>query len=327
MMQPLMMYVAAAESAKGEASVLHASARQYNFQQSSSPSTGGDEVVAAVRRILDAPDDQLDYAKAKIAFDRLIDPSVNEAEVLGELDRMTVAARELSGGTSDEAARLNALRKLIYEKGPWNSWRPFAYDHSDSKGRRLHSKLLHNYLATRLGQCVSMPVLFLILGERLGLKVALATAPEHVFVRVTEASGRTINLETTSGAHPARDVWFRQNFPISDRAVESGLYLRTLSKREAVALMATTVMEHAFEERRWEEVIALAKVILAHRADDAQTMVCMGSAYGLLLDKLRQQYPNPFTASPAVRAQICARIGKNMSLFAAAERLGWIPLE
>lgn len=326
MMLPLNMYAAPAESNEGEMSVLRAAARQYHFHQTPSVLAAANEVVATVRCVLDAPDHQLDYAKAKIAFDQLIDPSVDEAQVLDELDRLVAAARELAGTATKDAARLNALRKLIYESGTWNDRRPFAYDHSDPQGRRLQGKLLHNYLATRLGQCVSMPVLFLILAERLGFNVALSTAPEHVFVRFTDASGRTINLETTSGAHPARDAWFRQNFPISDRAIESGLYLRSLTKREGVALMATTVMEHAFEGRRWEEAVALAEIILSHRPDDAQTMVYMGTAYGQLLNVLRRKYP-PFVAPAPVQAQMRVYIEKNMSLFAAAERLGWVPFE
>lgn len=57
----------------------------------------------------------------------------------------------------------------------------------------------------------------------------------------------------------------------------------------------------------------------------AQTMVCVGSAYGQLLERLRRQYP-PFSAPVVVQAQmrICFA---NMSLIAAAESLGWIPFE
>jgi hypothetical protein len=32
-----------------------------------------------------------------------------------------------------------------------------------------------------------------------------------------------MNLETTSGGHPARAIWYRQQMPMPDRAVESGL--------------------------------------------------------------------------------------------------------
>jgi hypothetical protein len=137
-------------------------------------------------------------------------------------------------------AKLSALRRVIYESGAWNGGRPFAYDHADPLGQNVRNKLIATYLATRRGNCVSMPVLVLIVGERMGLNLALSTAPLHIFLRHTEESGREINLEATSGAHPARTLWYRQNLPMTDRAIESGLYMRTLSRWEAVAHMAST---------------------------------------------------------------------------------------
>ena len=47
-----------------------------------------------------------------------------------------------------------------------------------------------------------------------------------------------------------------------------------------------------------------------------------GSAYGKLLDELRERHPDPWLAPPAVRALVTAYAERNMSLFAAAERLG-----
>jgi len=195
-----------------------------------------EDIAANVRRVLEVPDANLDFARAKIAFDALIDPQIDQAAILRELDDLTRTAHEIARSDPHPNVRLRAVRTLLHESGPWNDHRPFSYDQSDPTGSLLHNKLLHNYLGSRRGQCVSMPVLFLILGCRLGLDVALASAPEHVFVRYTDEHGRTHNLETTSGAYPARDEWYRQNFPITDRAVESGIYLRTLSAREAVAI-------------------------------------------------------------------------------------------
>jgi hypothetical protein len=71
-----------------------------------------------------------------------------------------------------------------------------------------------------------MPILFLIIADR--LDVALVCAPNHIFVRYAAPDGHVFNLETTSGAHPARLDWFRQEMPMSDRALSSGLYMRSI---------------------------------------------------------------------------------------------------
>ena len=143
------------------------------------------------------------------------------------LNRMT-AARESGPTVVAQMGYDAAGRRSSLQLGPSGvgSMVSFDYDMSDPDGARLPNKLLHNYLRHRLGQCVSMPILFLILGERLELNVALARAPAHFFIRYTAPDGKAWNLETTSGAHPARLDWFRQNMPMSERALESGLYMR-----------------------------------------------------------------------------------------------------
>jgi hypothetical protein len=69
--------------------------------------------------------------------------------------------------------------------------------------------MLSTYVRTRKGNCVSMPVLFLIVADRIGLKVRLAAAPLHLFVRYTDAAGADHNLEATSGGHEAPAELYR----------------------------------------------------------------------------------------------------------------------
>jgi regulator of sirC expression with transglutaminase-like and TPR domain len=308
--------------------MLHSSAIAVDFRRSAkseepAPLHGATDIV---RSVLSLPDSELDYARAKVTFDRIVDPSVDIDATLATLDEMTEGLRGLASGETTVEAKLKALRKFLHEPGTWNDHRPFAYDQSDPLGRRMQNKLLHNYLATRLGQCVSMPAFFLILAERLGLAASLALAPEHVFVRV-QSHGRSVNLETTSGAHPARDAWYRQKFPITDRSMETGVYLRSLSKREGIAVLACNVAEHLYKQGRFSAVTGVCNVILAHHPRDVQTMVCLGSAYGKLLRQFQKRYPTPWSAPPEMHAHGARLMQQNMSLFEAAENLGWIPFE
>jgi len=182
-----------------------------------------------------------------------------------------------------------------------------------------------HYLETRRGQCVSMPVLFLILGERLGLDLALAQAPCHIFVRHRLEDGRVGNIETTSGGHPARAEWFGRNFALSERALESGLYMRSLSRREGVALMAVTVLEWLRAGRRHEELIEACEIVLRHHPRDAVTMVIQGSACGALLEELRERYSAPFLIPAHLRMRQARLAERNFSLIAAARAMGWEP--
>jgi regulator of sirC expression with transglutaminase-like and TPR domain len=174
----------------------------------------------------------MDFARAKLAVDRFVDPAIDEAAALAELDGMMAIIGKMLGTLPPELAstdieKMKALRAVLYEPGHWNNARPFQYDLSDPLGQQPRAQFLTSYLATRKGNCVSMPMLFLALGERLGLDMTLSTAPLHIFVKFTDrATGKTWNLETTSGAGFTRDEHYHKNLPITDAAVANGVYLR-----------------------------------------------------------------------------------------------------
>lgn len=284
--------------------------------------------TSIVAGVLNAPDDQLNFLRAKLAFDKVVDSTIDLESITASLNHLTAFAIEMAGSGADDARKLAAVRTVIYRAGPWNENRPFAYDLADPYGQNLRSKLISTYLSTRLGNCVSMPILFLILADRLGVNVALSTAPLHVFLKFTDAAEKVTNLEATSGALPARDQWYREKLPMTDQAVASGLYLRALTRKEGVALMATTVMEHLMDRGRYQDAIDVADVILADSPRDAQTMVRRGSAFARLLDEeFYKPYPTADLVPPPLRRRYQQLESANRQSFAQAEALGWTPVE
>jgi len=245
--------------------------------------------TAFVRSILDAPASEMSFARAKIVVDRFAGPSVDEAATLAELDGMVVIVNKmLSTLPPAEAAtdmeKMKALRAFIYEPGHWNDQKPFQYDLADPFGQQSGAQRLTRYLATKKGNCVSMPMLFLALGEKLGLDLTLSTAPLHVFVKFTDrATGKTWNLETTSGAGFTRDEHYRKILPKTDEAVRNGIYLKTLSRKEALAVIATGVLDHLITSGRYEDAIAVTDVLVEADPANAYAMVKKGTAFYRLL--------------------------------------------
>lgn len=76
--------------------------------------------AVVVRQALSSPDDRLNYTAAKLAFDRIVDPSLDSRATLAEVDRLAAHAGALAGVHATKAARLSALRQVIYEAGDWN---------------------------------------------------------------------------------------------------------------------------------------------------------------------------------------------------------------
>lgn len=282
-----------------------------------------DPAMQTVKQFLAIPEAALDLAKAKLTVDQLIDASIDVTGTLQQLDAMAEQARSLAPPNASKRDTVVALQTYLYLPGSWNGQRPFQYDLDDPYGRNIRNKLLTTYLNTRKGNCVSMPILFIILGQKLGLDVTAAMAPEHVLVKFRDERGRLFNIEATSGGFKS-DASYRQDMPMTDQALTNGIYLHRLSKRETVAVMVGTLLEYWGQQGQQERRIELADQLLAVYPKSVATMLQEGSAYyRLLQEHFLSKYPSPTDIPEAERAYFSA-LGRNNELwFNRAEALGW----
>lgn len=281
-------------------------------------------VAETVRSILAAPDSGLRYEQAKLTLDSIVTPEVNVDAVTAEIDQLAAAATHIAADGND-IDKLKAVRQVIYDEGAWNGRQPFTYDHADPYGVSLKNKLLATYLDTRKGNCVSMPILHLIVAERLGLNVSLSTAPLHVFVRYTNpTNGRSLAIEATSGGNPTREVWYHERMGVTDQQVENGIYLGVLTKRETIAVMASTVTEWLMSQGRYEEAIEVADVLLEYYPKDIHAVLSRGSAFGeLMRTEFVERFPNPAAIPPSLRPRYQMLAAQNAAAFRQAEAWGW----
>jgi regulator of sirC expression with transglutaminase-like and TPR domain len=296
------------------------------FGTTSSEAHAASASAERVRGVLSLPESRLDFLDAATAFDQVIDKDSDPSTARTTVTRLADAARQMAGPEPSDAYKLAAVRKAIYGTGPWNYNRPFTYDLQDPLGQQVRSKMLSTYVRTRKGNCVSMPVLFLIVADKIGLKVRLAAAPLHLFVRYTDPAGVDHNLEATSGGHEAPADTYRRNMPMSDRAIRSGLYMRTLSKRETIAQMAASVLDFLMAERRYQDAADVADAMLAVNPRDAYALVKKGSAIGAMMEaEFQDKYPVPALIPPALRPRYAMLMAANQKAFRDAEALGWEP--
>lgn len=282
-----------------------------------------------VDALLRQPESKMDLARIKLSMDKMIDPAIDVDAGVKQIDDMAAQVRAMLHGSPSSNERLQALRAYIYEKGPWNSYQSFSYDFDDPLGNNIRNKLMPQYLASKKGNCVTMPLLFVILGQRLGLDVTISTVPYHLFVKYADPeTGTTYNLEATSGATPARDVWIRQQNPMTDKSIASGLYMRKLTKRETAAEMATTITGYFIQKHEHEKVIAMSDVVLAHYPKNASSMVWKGAAYGNIgHTRFASKYPTPNLIPPDEYGYFKYLEDQNRLWFAKAEALGWRPAD
>jgi len=263
-------------------------------------STSGRSAYASnhetIQTCLELPEAQINLANIKLSVDQMIDPSTDQASVLRRLDIMTTEVRATLPPGASNLDKFKALRDYLYRPPPLSGRRPFRYNFEDD--RSLNAKLLSVYLSTGKGNCVSMPLLFVIIGQRLGIPVTIATAPGHIYVKFRGDNGVWHGVETTSGGGWADDDWQRSQFPnMTPKAIANGVYLQPLTRKETAAVIAGSLLEMyelqqsvAADEAR----ISLASLIVKHYPKDVAAMV--HAYYGYLGLKRRlfvQRYPHP----------------------------------
>lgn len=231
-----------------------------------------------VQALLTQPDNRLDLADIKLAIDALIDPGTDVAALSAQLEAMAMEVRSLFPPGAPNLVRFKVLRDYLFRPPTGSGRKPFLYNFDDDRNPR--AKLMSVYLATRRGNCISMPLLFVILAQKLHIPVTTATAPAHLYLMFRADNGRWFGVEATNGGGWTDEAWLRQTFPsMTQRAIDIGLYLQPLTLRETAAVMAESLLEQyeaqgtiAADEAR----IQLGALILQHYP---MSVPAMGHSY------------------------------------------------
>jgi hypothetical protein len=160
-----------------------------------------------------------------------INNALTFAEFSQKIDEMGKEVLEKlmkEGFNKDDQVALNwALRKYFREN--------FTYDFEDFLGdNNWENMFVSKLIATNSGQCHSLPLLYLLLAESIGAKAWLALSPNHSYIKFQDYDGKFVNYETTNG-YLTSDAWVMESGFIQAKAIQSKIYMDTLSKRQVIA--------------------------------------------------------------------------------------------
>jgi regulator of sirC expression with transglutaminase-like and TPR domain len=191
-------------------------------------------------------------------------------------DRVSAIVRD----RTDPDYRIRVINTVIYKEfGYW-------YNLNDLTAQSTESNIIGGLIATKKGSCVTMPLLYFIVTERLGYPVVAVNAPQHFFLRYDDGSYRS-NIEATSGGGEMSDQQIIHDIGIPQAGVTSGAYLRSITKREYLAELVGVM---AFLERHSHHVDdAVALYRLALQGYDRQCEVHSALAE-ILSGTVRAQY-------------------------------------
>lgn len=135
-----------------------------------------------------------------------------------------------------------AIQKLFSERITYKTvsgkeavFTPLSYDFStyDEIGNDWTEQFVTRLLNRKMGQCHSMPLLYLILAEELNANAYLALAPNHSYIKFGNQT-ESFCFETTNGTLTSDD-WIVSSGYISASAIKNQIYLAPLTKKQVIA--------------------------------------------------------------------------------------------
>ncbi len=178
-------------------------------------------------------------------------------KVLARLSSSITRSRDLKDynypdrNTVEKYASLYVLMKdsiTINFKEDQGQWIPFTYDFNDVWGDENWSNMfVSKLLDTHKGNCHSLPYLYKILAEEIGVDAHLALAPNHVYIKHRNEKDGWYNTELTSGIFPI-DAWIMASGYVHLDGIRNGLYMKALNDKESLALLLVDLAQ-GFDKR------------------------------------------------------------------------------
>ncbi|MDO5577520.1 MAG: hypothetical protein Q4F84_10610, partial [Fibrobacter sp.] len=164
---------------------------------------------------------------------------------------------------------------------------PYTYDFDDPFGQKDWSSMfVSKLLATGKGNCHSLPYLYKILADGLEIPCYLAFAPNHIYIKSYAESTGWYNTELTSGTFPI-DAWIMASGYISIDAIRNGLYMDTLSTKQAVANCLID-LAHGYQQKFGREnpefVIKCCNTVLEYHPVNVNAMLTKAEAQKHYID-------------------------------------------
>ena len=167
----------------------------------------------------------IDYVEVLSLISKDWNPKIILNSVL--IDRITENIRQKIIGNHNPEFVLKTMRDTIFFEEKFN-----LTESVDSRGFPLDPNewFFYGLLQSKRGYCMTLSLLYLIIGERLGLPLYGVALPNHFFVRYDSPKYR-VNIETTRGGEAFSDKFYYRRFDINS---QSSFFMKNLSKKHVL---------------------------------------------------------------------------------------------
>jgi RHS repeat-associated protein len=201
-------------------------------------------------------------SKAVAATDGLIYDEKDRQQVLIAASLFRVMKDSLFALTSEKSKRLIKA--------------PYTYDMEDFWGEKDWTKMfVTKLLVEHTGNCHSLPLLYKILADELGVEAWMAIAPSHTYIKQWSDKTGWYNTELTTGQFPY-DADIKLNSYIPTEAIADGIFMDTLSDKENIAYVITDLAQGYVKKFGYDNIelpITWLETALEHYPDYVNALI------------------------------------------------------
>ncbi|MCJ7728327.1 MAG: tetratricopeptide repeat protein [Sedimentisphaerales bacterium] len=180
--------------------------------------------VNSIEQVLRLPPDQIDIGTAALIVSEAWSNIVAGRRYQQQLDDIALEIRSRLKGdpAKPTVAAIPVINAYLFDELKFRT-----VDKADDP----EDLFLHSVMDRRQGYCLSLSILYLAIGERLGLPLYGVVVPGHFFVRYDDGQLR-FNIETTSKGGTASDDDYIKKFNVPRD--NSTIYMTNLDKLQTI---------------------------------------------------------------------------------------------
>ncbi|MBB4037669.1 hypothetical protein GGR21_003590 [Dysgonomonas hofstadii] len=171
---------------------------------------------------------------------------------------------------------------------------PMQYDFEDFRGEQDFSKLfITKLLSSHKGQCHSLPLLYLILCEKVGAEASLAFSPQHSYIKFKDRNNNWHNLELTQGMMTTDAFIIGSGF-INAAAIKHGVYMQPQSKKQVIAHCLSDLASGYIHKYGYDKfVIQCIDSVLAYAPTNTSALAMKSNYHSIHLSYAAHQVGSP----------------------------------
>lgn len=223
------------------------------------------------------------YLSNSLSYD-VFNIEITKLAKLSELWLQANHLKEYNHEDSINFAKSGSLFKIFsdtiwaYSKTPIHY--PFTYDFEDVFGDSDWTKMfVSKLLMEGKGNCHSLPYLYKIVADEIGVNTWLSFAPNHLYIKSRSKKINWFNTELTSGMFP-NDGWIMASGYINRNAIINGIYMDTLSSNHSIAICLIDLAkgyEKKFKKKEDEFIIKCCKLALQYYPNYVNALLIKGN--------------------------------------------------